>query len=130
MVWAEAAARAHPTALSGAGVPLGIAPGLLGSMNSSGRPIVQDPNEAAPGYYVSTTAFQQPGVSPRTPQAQLDSKEIPFIVIPSSWSRASCRGVRLGDFAVAYRLFNGKHSLAVVGDLGPCNKLGEGSVTL
>jgi hypothetical protein len=98
--------------------------------DASGRPIVQGASDPAPGFYVSTTAFQQPGAAPRTPQAQLDSNQIPFIVIPSSWSSSRYRGVRLGDFALVYRLSNGTHSPAVVGDVGPRSKLGEGSVAL
>jgi hypothetical protein len=98
--------------------------------DGQGRPIIQDPDDPKPGYFVSTTALQQPGIDKRTPQAQLDSNAVPFIVIPSSWHKGGTPGVKLGDFAVVVRRSTGKMSPAIVGDLGPKTKLGEGSVAL
>jgi Fungal chitosanase of glycosyl hydrolase group 75 len=60
--------------------------------------------------------------------ASLDANAVPFFVLPlrQEWWRS--RGVDLGDIAlVAY----GNHiTYAVFGDLGPPNKLGEGSIEL
>jgi hypothetical protein len=96
----------------------------------NGKPIIQTPNDPKPGYFVSTTALQQPGVDRNTPQAQLDSNHIPFIVIPRPWQQSATPGVNLGDFAVVLRKSTGQISFAIVGDLGPKRKLGEGSVAL
>lgn len=95
-----------------------------------GKPIIQGPNDPKPGYFVSTTALQQPGVDKRTPQAQLDSNVIPFVVIPRQWEQSATPGAKLGDFAVVLRKSTGDVSFAVVGDLGPKRKIGEGSVAL
>jgi hypothetical protein len=95
-----------------------------------GKPILQGPGDPKPGYFVSTTALQQVGVDKKTPQAQLDSNQIPFIVIPRHWQQAAVPGVKLGDFALVLRRSTGQISFAIVGDLGPKKKLGEGSVAL
>ena len=98
--------------------------------DDDGVPVVQQKGVPKPGYFVSTTTFTQPGVSKNTQQAYLDSNEIPFVVIPSQWQRNKFQGVQLGDFAVVVRKTTGDMSFAVVGDLGPRTKLGEGSVAL
>lgn len=98
--------------------------------HQNGKPVIQGPNDPKPGFYVSTTALQQPGVDKKTPQAHLDSNHIPFIVIPRHWQQSAIPGVRLGDFALVLRKSTGQLSFAVVGDLGPKKKLGEGSVAL
>lgn len=98
--------------------------------DASGVPIIQGASDPKPGYFVSTTALTQPGANPRTPQAQLDSNTVPFAVIPSTWQSTRKPGPRLGDFGVAYRRSTGKSAFFVVGDTGPRNKLGEGSVAL
>ena len=96
----------------------------------TGKPILQGPNDPKPGYFVSTTALQQSGVDKKTPQAQLDSNQIPFIVIPGNWQQSAAPGVKLGDFALVLRKSTRQISFAIVGDLGPKKKLGEGSVAL
>lgn len=98
--------------------------------DAQGVPIIQSDTDPKPGYFVSTTALKQPGEDARTPQAQLDSNTIPFAVIPGTWQRSGKPGPKLGDFGIAYRRSNGKAAFLVIGDTGPRNKLGEGSVTL
>jgi hypothetical protein len=98
--------------------------------DASGAPLIQGTTDPKPGYFVSTTSLKQPGQSSRTPQAQLDSNTVPFAVIPTTWQRSGQPGPRLGDFGVAYRRSNGKLAYFVIGDTGPRNKLGEGSVAL
>lgn len=97
---------------------------------TDGVPIIQGDTDPKPGYFVSTTALKQLGLNSRTPQAQLDSNTVPFAVIPSTWQRSGQPGPKLGDFGVAYRRSNGKLAYFVIGDTGPRNKLGEGSVAL
>ncbi len=67
--------------------------------DARGVPIVQGNADPKPGYYVSTTALQQPGAEPRTPQAQLDSNSVPFAVILTTWQRSGTPGPKPGDFA-------------------------------
>ena len=98
--------------------------------DANGLPIIQGNADPKPGYFVSTTALHQPGEKVRTPQAQLDSNTVPFAVIPGTWQTSGKPGPRLGDFGVAYRRSNGKSAFFVIGDTGPKNKLGEGSVAL
>lgn len=98
--------------------------------HANGKPVIQGANDPKPGFFVSTTALQQPGIDIRTPQAHLDSNQIPFIVIPRHWQQSSTPGPKLGDFALVLRKSTGKMSFAVVGDLGPKRKIGEGSVAL
>jgi hypothetical protein len=95
-----------------------------------GIPLVQKKGDPNPGYYISTTALQQPGINPQTPQAQLDSNQVPFIVIPGPWQSEQYQNIQIGDFALVYRKSNKSWVPAIVGDLGPRKKLGEGSVYL
>jgi hypothetical protein len=95
-----------------------------------GVPLVQRDDQPKPGFFISTTALRQPGVSAEEPDAYLDSNEIPFVVIPSNWQRNAHHGLGLGDFVAVLRKSNGSLSFAIVGDLGPKQKLGEGSVAL
>ena len=97
---------------------------------ADGAPIIQGGADPKPGYFVSTTALKQPGKNSRTPQAQLDSNTVPFAVIPGAWQSTRRPGPRLGDFGVAYRRSTDKLAFFVIGDTGPRNKLGEGSVAL
>lgn len=94
-------------------------------------PLLQGENDPKPGYFISKTAFTQPGISAEKPQAYLDSHEIPYIVIPVKWNKdKGFEGIKLGDFAVVLRKSNRKISYAIVGDLGPNNKLGESSLNV
>ena len=98
--------------------------------DADGVPLVQGPGEPKLGHFVSLTALKQPGGAARRPQRQqdqLDSHEIPFVVIPRNWNGAF-QGLELGDFAVVLRRSTGQMAFAVVGDVGPRNKLGEGSI--
>ena len=95
-----------------------------------GRPLLQGPQDPDPGYFISTTALKQPGRDRSRPEGQIDSNTVPFAVIPKNWNNPAGPGPRLGDFGVAYRKSNGKLAYFVVADLGPNNKLGEGSVAL
>lgn len=98
--------------------------------DTQGVPTIQSNADPKPGYFVSTTALKQPGENVRKPQSQLDSNTVPFAVIPGTWQRSGSPGPKLGDFGVAYRRSNGKLAYFVIGDTGPKNKLGEGSVAL
>jgi hypothetical protein len=98
--------------------------------DGQGVPLIQGETDPKPGYFVSTTALHQPGENVRSQQAQLDSNTVPFAVIPGKWQSRGAPGPKLGDMGVAYRQSNGKSAFFVIGDTGPGNKLGEGSVAL
>lgn len=98
--------------------------------DAGGAPIIRRSSDPRPGYFVSTTALKQAGEDARTPQAQLDSNTVPYVVIPSTWQSSGEPGPRLGDFGVAWRRSNGKFAYFIAGDIGSRNQLGEGSIAL
>jgi glycosyl hydrolase group 75 (putative chitosanase) len=102
---------------------------IYGFVTDNGTPRIQGNKDPKPGYYISTTALKQPGVSAKTVNAQLDSNTINFIVIPRAW-RNSDLGIGLGDIARVCRKSTEQCAYAVIADIGPNNALGEGSIAL
>lgn len=92
-----------------------------------GSPVIQGPNDPAPGFYVSTTAYKNPGFRNGDPRRELDSERVPFIVVPHQLIKAVAPIV-LGCKAMVIDSNTGKSVSAVVGDVGPGNHLGEGSM--
>jgi hypothetical protein len=96
----------------------------------SGRPIIQKENDSAPGYYVSTTALQDTAKPRTSPARYLDSRTVPYVSVPRPILRSThSDGIRVGDVA-AVTYGEGRTAFAIVGDIGPANKLGEGSIAL
>ena len=93
-----------------------------------GNPIVQGPDDPFPGYYVSATALSDHTKAWNDPARYVDASKIPYIVLPGSFGRQI--GARPGDFAVVLNLRNGRSSYAIFGDVGPSDRIGEGSVAL
>ena len=60
------------------------------------------------------------------PRRYVDSSSIPYIVLPAKHSA----GAKLGDFAVVFNGRNGRIANAIYADIGPTNKIGEGSIAL
>jgi hypothetical protein len=58
----------------------------------------------------------------------LDADRVPYVVIPSRGEFSRLTGVRVGDFGVVIK--DGVVAPVIVGDTGPPNKLGEGSLAL
>lgn len=98
--------------------------------DNQGVPVIQGGADPQPGFFVSTTALKQPGADPLTPAGQVDSNTVPFAVIPRTWQSKPEPGPKLGDFGVAVRRSTGTVVPFVIADIGPGNKLGEGSVAL
>jgi hypothetical protein len=90
-----------------------------------GSPVVQGPLDPAPGFYVSTTSLEDRGQSKDSPLRYVNSSRIPYVVVPPSVLK---QGVKLGDFAVVQK--GGRTAFAIVADVGPEKKLGEGSIAL
>lgn len=93
--------------------------------DANGEPVIQGSEDPAPGYYVSTTALVDHSQPEGSPRRYVDSNRIPYLSIPPELHAI---GVRMGDVArVDYR---GQWSPAVVADVGPRGKIGEGSIAL
>jgi hypothetical protein len=111
--------------LANAGTP-GRWEGL--AKDADGAPFIQGPDDPFPGYYVSETALADRSKPANDPARYVDASRIPFFVLPGGMARLL--GARPGDFAVVFNQRNGKSSYAIFGDVGPYDRIGEGSVAL
>lgn len=59
----------------------------------------------------------------------LNAYEVPYVVVPPVVAQRT-KGIVLGARALVTHLETGKQAVAVVGDIGPSNKVGEGSPAL
>jgi hypothetical protein len=92
----------------------------------TGKPVIQTPNDPAPGFYVSTTTLQTPSFDRKDPRRYVNAEAINFIVLP----RGLSLGTKLGDYAVVIRPETRAISYAVYADVGPPRQIGEGSIAL
>jgi hypothetical protein len=111
--------------LANAGTP-GRWEGL--AKDADGEPIIQGPDDPFPGYYVSATALADRSKPVNDPTRYVDASRIPFVVLPGGMARQL--GARPGDFAAVFNQRNGKSSYAIFGDVGPYDRIGEGSMAL
>lgn len=93
----------------------------------SQKPVVQSPNDPAPGYYISQTAFTDPArTDERDPLRYVDATKINYVVLGN---RARRLGAREGDFVAVHSRRTGQNVFGIVGDTG--NPTGdEGSLHL
>ena len=96
--------------------------------DAQGVPFIQGPGDPFPGYYVSETALADRSKAINDPARYVDASKIPFMVLPGRLARQL--GAHVGDFAIAFNERNGRTSYAIFGDVGPSDRLGEGSVAL
>jgi hypothetical protein len=95
--------------------------------NASGKCV---PCVTSEGYMVSTTSLEDSAISDRCdPARYFDSLRLPAIVIPKKGLFID-KGARPGDLVVVRSRKTGKTFGALVGDTGPTNSLGEGTVSL
>lgn len=92
-----------------------------------GKPVVQGGGDPAPGYFVSTTSLFDKNKPARSPARYVDASKVPYVAVPPE---AMDWGVELGDLAVVMNGKNGRIAFAIVADVGPPAKLGEGSIAL
>jgi Fungal chitosanase of glycosyl hydrolase group 75 len=92
----------------------------------NGRPMIQTAADPAPGFYISTTSLEDPNCDRRDPHRYVNAEAINFIVLPGRLGL----GAKLGDFAVVIRPATAAYDYAVYADVGPANKIGEGSIAL
>ena len=111
--------------LENAGAP-GYWQGL--AKDANGEPFIQGPDDPFPGYYVSATALADHSKAVSDPTRYVDASKIPFVVLPGA--TAHQLEARPGDFAIVFNQRNGKTSYAIFGDIGPHDRIGEGSVAL
>ncbi|HSI11762.1 MAG TPA: hypothetical protein VK961_06940 [Chthoniobacter sp.] len=97
--------------------------------NKKGVPFVQKAGDPAPGYFVSTTSFQNEQYALSDPRRYLDSEAVNFIVLPQPW-RHILTPVVLGCYIEAEHCDGGDTISGVVADFGPATHLGEGSIAL
>ncbi|MCX6218471.1 glycoside hydrolase family 75 protein [Spirosoma sp.] len=92
----------------------------------TGTPIVQAQTDPAPGFFVSTTALIDPSKSVSDPKRYVNSETIPYIALPGKFSV----DFKLGDIACVVNTKNKKMCFAIFADIGPADKIGEGSIFL
>lgn len=92
----------------------------------TGQPVIQSSGDPAPGYYVSMTSLQDKTKKYSDPLRYVNASEIPYIAIPSKFSN----DFKLGDIALVINKKNNKRCFAIFADIGPANKMGEGSIYL
>lgn len=90
-------------------------------------PVVQGPNDPAPGFYISQTAFTDPArTNARDVLRYVDATRINYVVLGNDARR---RGAHLGDFVAVHSPRTGRSVFGLVGDAG--NPSGdEGSLHL
>jgi hypothetical protein len=94
--------------------------------DADGNPVVQGKGDPCPGAYVSTTALADKSRPAHDPRRYVDAAGVPFLVIPVHPQF----GIRLGNLAMVFRPSTGDSSAAIVADIGPGWRFGEGSIRL
>ncbi len=92
----------------------------------SGNPIVQGPNDPAPGYYISKTSLEDKNYPPSNPKRYVDSESVSYMVLPPQIRDIG--GARLGDMATVINTKNMHFAHAIFADIGPKKHLGEASI--
>lgn len=91
-----------------------------------GIPYIQGPHDPKLGYYVSTTALVDHSKSVNDPARYVNSSTVPYVSIARDLLRRC--SIHPGDLAMV--CCRGKMCGAIVADVGPAGKYGEGSVAL
>ena len=99
--------------------------GYLTDVN--GKPIIQGIGDPAPGFYISTTKYEDViNNTPYDPRRYVNAAVINYTVLAVS---ARKKGVRPGDFCVVHAISKNKTVFAIVGDTGHASGA-EGSLAL
>jgi acyl carrier protein len=94
----------------------------------SGKPVIQNQTDPAPGYYISSTSLQDESKARTDPTRYVDSSAVPYVVLPGHLTADG--SAKLGDLAAVYYRPTGKLEFAVLADIGPIMHIGEGSIAL
>lgn len=92
---------------------------------ATGKPIKQGAYDPFPGFLIPTTALSDHSKAMTDPRRYVDSKTVRYISIPHELLHSP---VGLGDVAIV--CYAGKTCAAIVADVGPRGKYGEGSIAL
>ncbi len=97
---------------------------------NAGEPLLQGPNDPAPGYYISSTALVNPKAKEGTVDRYVDSSKFNYVALPPSAMRK--HGAQKGDYVAAINWKTGKVAGAIFADVGSDgdDDLGEGSIAL
>ncbi len=96
--------------------------------NNQGKPVIQGRGDPFPGFFVSGTSLGDKTRPLTDPRRYVDSTQIPYIALPKALENKL--GAKLGDFAAVINGKNRRLSFAIFADIGPAEKLGEGSIAL
>lgn len=99
-----------------------------GILALKGVPIIQGENDPAPGFYVSPTSLQDVSKQITDPLRYVNSETIPYFVLPNE--KTILGKIKTGDVAYVCNLRNRKTAYAIFADVGPKDKIGEGSIAL
>lgn len=94
--------------------------------DAGGRPYKQKNSDVFPGFYISTTSLVNRNYSDSETLRYANSDSIAYIALPKKIMEK--RGIVLGDYAVV--IYQGDTACAIVADVGPEGKIGEGSIAL
>ncbi|MFY8066205.1 MAG: glycoside hydrolase family 75 protein [Flavobacterium sp.] len=93
---------------------------------ANGTPLIQKATDPAPGYYISMTSLTDASKKYDDPKRYVNSETVPYIAIPPKFAS----DFKKGDIALVINQKNNKRCYAIVADIGPNNKFGEGSIYL
>jgi hypothetical protein len=91
----------------------------------SSEPVIQGDDDLAPGYYVSMTALCDGRFARTDPRRYVDASTVPYVSVPPE---LIALGARVGQLAAV--VGPGGHSPAIIADVGPKGRIGEGSPAL
>ena len=94
--------------------------------DDQGVPLIQGIDDPSPGYFISKTALSDCQKPLKDPKRYVDATVIPYITLPTR----HMMGAKLGDLCVVINTQNNKIGYAIVGDVGPDDSPGIGSVAL
>lgn len=77
-----------------------------------------------PGYFVSTTALNDPRFPRTSAAAYLDAGRVAYLALPQGWLAEDGAGAP-GDFVVVHDRGSGRHSFGLIGDSGRDRAMGE-----
>ncbi len=97
--------------------------------DSHGNPIIQGASDPHPGFYISSTSYQNRQFPVNDPRRYLDAEQVPFVVIPGIVAR-QCAGVALGCLVVVTNIKTGDRENGVCGDTGPSSSMGEAAMKM
>jgi hypothetical protein len=90
-----------------------------------GVPVIQNDDDLAPGFYVSTTALCDRTKAETDPRRYVDSSTVPYVSVAGDLVH---EGVHLGDLCLV--VHNYIECGAIIADISPKHHYGEGSIAL